>query len=322
MATVSHLGRRLAVLVAAGVLAAACGAGNGGQGSTSATAAPEGFSVSVASYDLAVGPTSRLLVGLTTLDERLVTGGTVTTRLAYLGTRRQAVTAAPSATVTGRYLPIPGSPPGTPGKPVVATGSQARGVYAAQVGFDRAGFWGVQVLADITDTGPRSGTSQFEVFAKHQVPFVGDRALPTRNLTVRSTGVAKAAIDSRAVAGGKIPDPELHQTTIAEALAAKRPAVVVFSTPVYCVSRFCGPVTDMVQQLATKYRNRAAFIHIEIWRDFEKQAVNKAAADWLYRGGDLQEPWVFVIGADGRITARFDNVATRGELEPLLQRLP
>jgi hypothetical protein len=31
---------------------------------------------------------------------------------------------------------------------------------------------------------------------------------------------------------------------------------------------------------------------------------------------------VFVIGADGRITARFDNVATRGELEPLLERLP
>ena len=34
------------------------------------------------------------------------------------------------------------------------------------------------------------------------------------------------------------------------------------------------------------------------------------------------EPWVFLIGADGRIAARWDNVATRGEIEPLLRDLP
>jgi hypothetical protein len=50
--------------------------------------------------------------------------------------------------------------------------------------------------------------------------------------------------------------------------------------------------------------------------------VNKAAADWLYRNNDLNEPWVFVIGSDGRITARFDNIATPGELRPLLETLP
>jgi peroxiredoxin len=50
--------------------------------------------------------------------------------------------------------------------------------------------------------------------------------------------------------------------------------------------------------------------------------ISKAAADWLYRDNELNEPWVFVIGADGRITARFDNVVTRDELEPLLKALP
>jgi hypothetical protein len=34
------------------------------------------------------------------------------------------------------------------------------------------------------------------------------------------------------------------------------------------------------------------------------------------------EPWVFLIGADGRIAARWDNVATREEIEPLLRDLP
>jgi peroxiredoxin len=31
---------------------------------------------------------------------------------------------------------------------------------------------------------------------------------------------------------------------------------------------------------------------------------------------------VFLIGPDGRIVARWDNVATRDEIEPLLKRLP
>lgn len=98
--------------------------------------------------------------------------------------------------------------------------------------------------------------------------------------------------------------------------------VAVFSTPVYCVSRFCGPVTDMVQALSHDYGDRANFVHVKIWRDFQNQVMNKFAADWLLRDGDLNEPWVFLIGADGRIVARFGTVATRGELEPLLQALP
>ena len=155
---------------------------------------------------------------------------------------------------------------------------------------------------------------------RHQIPAVGDQALATDNLTLVSSDVPAAAVDSRAATEGT-PDPELHQSTIAAALAAHRPIVAVFATPVYCVSRFCGPVTDMVAALAHDYADRATFVHIEIWRDFDKHILNKAAADWLYRNDDLNEPWVFVIGADGRIVARFDNVATRDELEPLLRSL-
>ena len=45
-------------------------------------------------------------------------------------------------------------------------------------------------------------------------------------------------------------------------------------------------------------------------------------ADWLLRDDDLREPWVFLIGANGRIEARWDNVATRAEIEPYLKRRP
>ena len=50
--------------------------------------------------------------------------------------------------------------------------------------------------------------------------------------------------------------------------------------------------------------------------------LTKTAAEWLLRNNDLNEPWVFVIGADGRIAERLDNVVTRDEIEPLLRSLP
>jgi hypothetical protein len=61
---------------------------------------------------------------------------------------------------------------------------------------------------------------------------------------------------------------------------------------------------------------------VESWRDFQTKTVNRSATDWLLRDGELKEPWVFLIGADGRIAARYDNVATRAEIEPFLQSLP
>jgi hypothetical protein len=136
-------------------------------------------------------------------------------------------------------------------------------------------------------------------------------------------GVPPSAIDSRARGGDPIPDPELHTVSIADAIKAGHPALVVFSTPVYCVSRFCGPVTDLVAELAGEYGDRADFIHVEIYEDFEAGKVNQAAQDWLSTAdGELREPWTFFIGADGRIAASWDTVVTRSEIEPLLRELP
>ncbi len=86
----------------------------------------------------------------------------------------------------------------------------------------------------------------------------------------------------------------LHETTIADALRTGTPAVVIFATPAFCESRFCGPITDVIQDLAERYSDRAEFIHVEIYREYEQGnvVVNQAAADWLLRNGDLTEPWI------------------------------
>jgi hypothetical protein len=317
--------RRVVAALALALVAAACSSsdGDGAEPSSDTTEAAQDLVVQVASYDLAVGPPTRVIAGVITRDQRLVGYGTVTMRFSYLGTGQpggQAEASGPPVEAT--FLPVAGTdlPSPAPDEPRLVEGSE-RGVYSAQRGFDRAGFWQMEVTARVGGE-ERKGRGAFQVLDHHLVPAPGDPAIRTENLTVSSTDAPKAAIDSRAGPDGEVPDPDLHRTTIAQALDAKRPVVAVFATPVYCVSRFCGPVTDMVEELAKTYGDRASFVHVEIWRDFQSNTLNKGAADWVFRDGDLKEPWVYVIGADGRITARFDNVVSRGELEPLVRELP
>ena len=314
------ISRGTALAAALFLLLAACGGDE--EGATPSQPSQDDIVAQVASFDLAVGPPSRFLVGVLTGDQRFVVYGSVAFRFAYLGTKESQQGGSFGSAVTANFLPVPGTtvPAPAPTAPKAVDPSEARGVYGAQAGFDKAGFWQVEVTAHVGGQ-ERKAVAAFAVNEEHAIPAVGEAALPTENLTLASADAPRAAIDSQA-STGEISDPHLHQTTIAAALAAKRPAVVVFATPVYCQSRFCGPVTDMVADLARTYADRASFIHIEIWRDFQSQTVNRAAADWLYRDNELNEPWVFVIGADGRIAARFDNIATAGELEPLLKALP
>ena len=312
--------RLLALGLVLAAVVVACSSGDG-DGTTPAGGADE-LSVEVASFDLAVGPPSRFLVGVLTADHELVGFGTTELRFVFVGTGGSTVPSRPGPPVRASYLPVPGtsqpSPP--PAEPRLVRGSE-RGVYAAQAAFDRVGFWQVEVTARV-DGRERRGKGAFSVAERHAVPAPGDPALPTENLTLTTPDAPRGAVDSRAGASGEVPDPSLHGTTLAAALAARRPVVAVFSTPVYCQSRFCGPVTDLVEELAGQYGDRASFVHVEIWRDFQGQVLNKAAADWLLRNDDLNEPWVFVIGADGRITARFDTDVTRGDVELRLQQLP
>jgi hypothetical protein len=299
------------------VVLAACG-GDGKKQETQVG----GLEAQVASYDLAVGAPARIIVGLLTSDHRFVGFGTVSMRFGYMGTREAPRQEPFGPPVRGSFLPIHGTevPSPLPATPRVVGAHEGRGVYAGRTAFDRAGFWQVEVTAEMPG-GTRRATTPFAVAERHAVPAPGDQALPTDNLTLSSADAPRPAIDSRA-ANGDIPDPELHRTTIAAALQARRPVVAVFATPVYCQSQFCGPVTDMVQELARDYGDRASFVHVEVWRDYEARAINRSAGDWLYRDTNLTEPWVFLVGADGRVVDRFDNVATREEIEPWLRALP
>lgn len=312
--------RRLVALCAAAVVLVACGS-DGEKKDPSSRGSSEGLIVQPANYDLAAGEEQRFIAGLLTPDQLFVSWGEVEMDFTYLGTEAEPTEEA-GPTATGAFLHIDGEAPGgtAPTEPAIGPPSEGRGVYAADASFDRAGFWEVEVTASV-DGEELTGTGAFEVAEQHRYPAVGDDAPKSRNLLVGAEDAPVGAIDSRAAKDTPVPDPSLHRVTVEESIRRGEPALIVISTPVYCVSRFCGPVTDMIEQLAADHRGEANFIHIEVWRNFQGQVVNRAAADWVYRDNDLTEPWVFLVDSKGKIVARWDNVATRGEVESELDRL-
>jgi hypothetical protein len=171
-------------------------------------------------------------------------------------------------------------------------------VYAAQVPFDRPGKWSVLT---VTEVGGRqvAAPAQVEVVARAQdkVPEVGERAPSVQTDTVASAGGNVASIDTR------VPPDDMHDKSFADVLG-KKPVALLFATPQLCQSRVCGPVVDIAAQLKSRYGDRVQFIHQEVYEDND---VNKGLREPLQRFRLPTEPWLFVVDADGRITARLEG---------------
>jgi hypothetical protein len=330
-----HTARLLAALATASLVLAACSGGE--EPDPVATSATDGAVelavIPQASYDLAVGTDRRVIFGVTTTDQSLIGGGTLDAQVIALAsadaTSGTLVTqaAATFLEVPGLELPEPLDQP----QPINSTG--ASGVYELTTDLPQAGFYGLQVNGVLADGRQVGGSAIFQVAEESAVPAVGEAAPGTDNPTA-DDDVPLVALDSCAQEGNPCdpgnPDeppslrfPWLHQTSIAGSIDAGRPVVVLFATPVYCVSRFCGPITEEFAALARDYEDRAAFVHVEVWEDFESQTLSAAAVEWLQDPtGNVTEPWTFLIGADGTITQRWGNVLDIAELEALLENLP
>ena len=315
--------RTLIAVLGSGLLVGACTGSDEPPTPTPATGASS-LAAEVASSDLAVGAPQHFELGIFSSDGQsvqLLSFGQMAFSFSFLGDGSQSPQPGPQA--TGTYVGAFGTQQSGPA-PAFTDPNEARGIYQAEVAFDQAGTWQVDATVDVPGTGTQTLSAPFVVSQKHLLPAPGDRAQPTENLTVDSKGVPAAAIDSRALDGAPVPDPELHQWTIADALAQHRPIVAIFSTPAFCVSIMCGPETDGVEALAKRYADRAVFIHVEIWRNHQNSVVNKAAADWVCcnETGDLTEPWLFLIGSDGVIKDRWGPLFDPAEVAKDLAQLP
>jgi hypothetical protein len=171
-------------------------------------------------------------------------------------------------------------------------------VYQADVRFDQKGSWAVLV---VTQTGNTfvAAPANVEVSTKKAdtIPDVGEAAPKVATDTLASVGGNEDMLDTRT------PPSDMHEQSLDKVLG-KKPVALLFSTPQLCQSRVCGPVTDIAVELKAKYGDRIEFIHQEVYVDNDP---NQGLREPLQAFRLRTEPWLFVIGKDGKITKRLEG---------------
>lgn len=191
----------------------------------------------------------------------------------------------------------------------------ARSVYVAQVPFSRQGQNEVFAIAKAGGKLEFASGSNALVGAPGGPPDVGQQAIAVHTPTVAPVGRRNVSqIDTRVP-----PATDLQQVDFASVLG-KKPAVLLFATPQLCVSRVCGPVVDVEDEVKSRVGGRVAFIHMEIWKN--NQINNNCCVRPQVSAYRLpSEPWGFVIDSRGRIVQRFEGAFSAAELKAAVQNL-
>lgn len=107
----------------------------------------------------------------------------------------------------------------------------------------------------------------------------------------------------------------LHEKSVPELLATKKPFVVIFATPARCQTNYCGPVLDLTREVAQT--TSIPVIHIEIYKSETSSETLDAVTDWNL----ATEPWMFGVTSEGKIDSRLDGAFDKSEIEELFAKL-
>ncbi|MBN9621799.1 MAG: hypothetical protein J0H06_02425 [Actinobacteria bacterium] len=156
-----------------------------------------------------------------------------------------------------------------------------------------------RVFAVIRKGGSLTGTlvRSIEVGGFPAIPARGERAPRIHTPTAADVGGDLSKIDTR------IPPDQMHKVDLAD-VYGKKPIALLFSTPQFCESRVCGPVADIAEEINDEFGDEVAFIHMEVYRDNDP---GKGIRPQLRAFHLETEPWLFVIGRDGRVSTRIEG---------------
>jgi hypothetical protein len=160
---------------------------------------------------------------------------------------------------------------------------------------------------------PIQGALDLKVKGRPWAPAVGARAFPSRTPTIETAHGKLAALTTATP-----PDRTLLRYSVADSLAKHKPFVLVFATPAFCQSRTCGPIVDVVQAVQRRFADTGIrFIHVEIYKHNDPTAgFNRWVKEWTLP----TEPFIFLVGKDGRIKARFEGSVSVPELAGAVRR--
>jgi hypothetical protein len=282
--------------------AAACGGGGDGPGDESAESAGDRFGQPLsdaeaypvfASPEIVVGK-NRLLIGLLNQDDAPIGSREIAVRMRFFDLARSET--EPVSESELRFVPI----------------DRFRGIYVSNVAFDSAGKWGAETTIN-GDGYDEVVRTKFEVMREPTTPQLGE-VVPAVD-----TPTAGDVDRLSEISTDKHPSPRFYQQSIAEAVRAGDPFVVVFATPKFCQTATCGPMLDIVRRVAPEFPN-LTFIHVEPY-DLDKVPDELAPVPSVLEWGLPSEPWTFVVGEGGRLKAKYAVVLSPVELRSTLRNL-
>jgi hypothetical protein len=186
-------------------------------------------------------------------------------------------------------------------------------IYVTELRVEKPGtYW---LLAEPEGAAePVQGLGNVVVNAEFAAPVVGERVPPSKTPTLASSGGVLEALSTAAE-----PERELYRWSVAQLLEAGSPFVVAFATPAFCESRACGPTVDVVDEVRRRTTGSGVrFHHVEI---YEGNDPNNGVNRWVTEWNLPSEPWVFVVGRDGRVAARFEGHVSVDELEEAVRQV-
>jgi hypothetical protein len=205
-------------------------------------------------------------------------------------------TGTPFERVSAKLEPV-----GVPGRSEPAFGGVTR-IYVAHLRIPRpARYW----LVAQPNGAKLQALGALDVSARSRSIAVGARAPRSNTLTLATAPAAQITTSSP-------PDLPLLRYSVSESIAAHKPFVVTFATPKFCTSRTCGPVVDVVEAARRQFAGRGIrFMHVEVFQDNDPtRGYNR----WMRQWGLASEPWVFLVGGDGRVKAKFEGSVSEAEL--------
>jgi hypothetical protein len=199
----------------------------------------------------------------------------------------------------------------------------ANGVYVGHATFPSAGKWTADFSTEAPGSAKETTTFAFDVREDLDVVSPGDPAPSVTTPTLADVGgdLAKISTDPK-------PEKRFYETSEADALAAKKPFVLIFATPKFCQVSVCGPTLDKLKPVAAAHPE-LTFINVEPY----KLEVVGGGLQPVLNGQDLvpvdstiafklaTEPYVFVVGADGTVSASFELVFSPEEIEAAIQKV-
>ncbi len=199
-----------------------------------------------------------------------------------------------------------------------------RGMYILDVDLPEAGLWGAEFTTAAPGARPETVRLTFDVRDSTPTIRVGQTAPASRTPTLADVGgdVSKISTDPK-------PNPAFYSTSVADALAAHKPFVLIFATPKFCTSAQCGPTLDRFKPVAAANPD-VTFINVEPYQlhdvDGQLQPVldannNLQATDVTNQWGLLAEPWIFAVDRNGIVRGSYEVTVSDSELTSVLAEI-